>query len=328
MTDDASLFGIPDQVTHAQVEQLIFDLSRAWETVFDQPVGELENDLVIIRRWFDPVAQGQRLRREISDLPVMPESLGDPQPPLTVGLGPGRWLVTPEGRCALDLLKQLPAERAIHHVTSTQLAPYERRLAMLYRDWCRHRLDTVVALLSGTTKPLQIPATGILIALLVNRSTTEERSLIRYTSDPERTVVDKAFFAPVQAFADILSPNRRRGTLSSQLISGWILYEVRRRIGDAMVLVETRNGQDGAVWVKAECESAVLDTVARDLSRGHRTRVTVELFGSAFNNLVTELRHESKSLAGFGLAHERPRNTVRLREELTERIVQQGQQTA
>ena len=321
MTANETILGISGSITAQQAGELIQQLSKAWEIVFNKPVGDLGEDLDATRFWFDPVAQGQRLRREISNLDPMPPGITDPQPPLTLSVGEGKWLVTPEGRCVLDLLKDLPEGQHVHNVTAGHIAPYERRLAGLYRDWSRHRLNSVVALLEGTNKPLQIPAAGIVVALLVNRSTSADRALIRFTSDPERSVVDKAFFAPVQVFADILSPNRRQSDISAQLISGWMLYEARRRIGNGMVLDDMRGDKNGSVWIRADGESSVVDTVARDLVRGHRTRVTPDKFRRAFDALVAELRRESKALAGFGLAHERPRNTIRLRNRFADRLL-------
>ena len=314
MITEDSLLGISGAITAKQVDHLILTLSKAWEAVFEHPIGDLNDDLEVARRWFDPVAQGQRLRREISKLDPMPEDLIDPQSPLTLSLVQGKWLVTPEGRCVLDLLKSLPKDQTVHFVTAAQTAPYVRLLANLYRDWSRHRLNSVVELLEGTNKPLQIPAAGIVVALLVNRSTSQERAMIRFTSNPERSVVNSAFFAPVQVFANVLAPNRRRSEISAQLIHGWMLFEARRRIGTALVVNDASDDRDGSVWIKAESESYVIDTLARDLVRGHRTRVTVDLFARAFDSLVEELRRESKTLAGFGLAHERPRDTQRLRE--------------
>ena len=86
------------------------------------------------------------------------------------------------------------------------------------------------------------------------------------------------------------------------------------------MIKDARGGRDGSVWIEGESESAVVNTVARDLVRGHRTRVAPDLFTSAFDSLVAELRRESKALAGFGLAHERPRDTQRLRERFADRL--------
>lgn len=321
MTAGEPLLGVSGRITTAQAHELIEDLTKAWAFVYGRPVGDLDSDLELCRFWFDPVAQGQRLRREISRLDPMPEGISDPQHPLTLRVDDGKWLVTPEGRCALDLLMSLPKSQAFHDVSAAQTAHYDQRLARLYRDWCRHRLRSVVALLSGTNKPLQVAAAGIVVALLVNRSTSEQRALIRYTTDPARSVVDNAFFVPVQQFADVLAPSRRRSGISARLISGWMLYEARRRIGDALVVSDGGAERNGAVWIQALRESSVIDTVARDLVRGHRARVTADKFVEAFDRLVVEMRRESKALAGFGLAHERPRDTQRLRGRFVDRLL-------
>ena len=320
MTDESPVLGIAGFISRERATELISVLTEAWTAGFAQSPGDLDADLALARRWFDPIAQGQRLRREIAVLDALPEGVVAPEPPMTISVGPGRWLVTPEGRCALDLLERLPSYEAGHLITADQLAPYERRLAILYRDWSRHRLNSVIDLLKGATKPLQIPAAGIVVALLVNRSTAEERSLVRHTSEPARSVIDQAFFGPVQAFADALAPKRRRGNLSARLISGWMLYEVRRRVGDNMVLADARAGRDGAVWIRSAGIEDVIDTVSRDLVRGHRSRATAEGFHSAFDSLVDHLRRESSALAGYGLAHERPRETRRLRQNFVARI--------
>ena len=87
MTANDSLLGISGTITAEQANRLILNLSEAWEAVFEKPIGDLDDDLDAARRWFDPVAQGQRLRREISNLDLMPDHLTDPQSPLTSELG-------------------------------------------------------------------------------------------------------------------------------------------------------------------------------------------------------------------------------------------------
>lgn len=320
MTSENSVLGIAGFLTPQRAAELVSVLTDGWTAVFKRPPGDLGDDLALARQWFDPVAQGQRLRREIAALDPLPDHLMAPEPPMAVSVGPGRWLVTPEGRCVLDLLQSLPGEEPGHLISNDQLAPYERRLAVLYRDWSRHRLDSVIDLLQGATKPLQIPAAGIVVALLVNRSTAEERALVRYTSDPERRVIDQAFFGPIEAFADVLAPSRRRSSLSARLISGWMLYEVRRRVGSNMVLVDARAGRNGSVWIRSAGIDDVVDTVSRDLVRGHRARATEERFTNAFDDLVDHLRRDSSALAGYGLAHERPRETRRIRQSFVTRI--------
>jgi len=110
---------------------------------------------------------------------------------------------------------------------------------------------------------------------------------------------------------------------SARLISGWMLYEARRRLGDALVLVDVRGGVDGKVWIEQGEERHVVEVVTRDLARGHRQRVTPELLGSAFDALVGALRSQLSRLATYGLAHERPTNTARLREAVLAGLIRQ-----
>ena len=222
----------PDPCRRNTLENMI---AATWAATVGRPPGELTSDLAACRRWFDPVAQGQRLRRELSALPPLPLDIGDPGPPFVLRIGPDKRLVTPEGRCALDLLQALRQGPRLA-ITDGQLFAYDRLLAELYRDWTRHRLQSVVDLLTGSTKPLQVPAAGVVIALLVNRCTSERRALTRFASGSARDVVDGAFFTPVQAFAEVLAPRRRGNRSNPRLVSGWMLYEARRRLGGGLVL--------------------------------------------------------------------------------------------
>lgn len=287
--------------------------------------GAFREDLELVKRWFDPVAQGQRLRRELAEISEMPEALDDPGEPWTLAVGPGRWLVTPEGRCVIDMLGRFPDDRETWTVGEAIIVEYDRQLGNLYREWSRHRLESVVALLAGTTKPLQIPAAGVVIALLVNGCVGEDRALVRFAAESARTVVDRAFFAAVNAFADVLAPSRR-GRRDSRLISGWMLYEARRRLGDALVLEDFHGTTDGRVWVREDRVDHTINVVTRDLARGHRARATPDQFGAAFDALVDALRGELPNLAGFGLVHERPASTRKLRLRLTAQLEEHASQ--
>jgi hypothetical protein len=322
-----SLIQIPEYLQRNAAEALGTTLTKLWVATMGAKPGGLEADLRACKRWFDPVAQGQRLRRALSELNPVPEGIDDPGPPLTIAVGDKRLLVTPEGRCALDLLQHLP-DKPVHVISEAQLVRYDRLLAVLYRDWARHRLQSVVDLLAGSTKPLQIPAAGVVIALLVNRCTTEQRALTRFASGSAKEVVDRAFFTPVQAFADILAPSRRGNRNDPRLVSGWMLYEARRRLGDGLVLHDARNGIDGKVWIQSEAADHVIEVVTRDLVRGHRARATPERFADAYDALVTALRHELPKLAGFRLVHERPLETRQLRKRLLESLDRQSRALA
>lgn len=307
--------GLPEFLDDQERREILTALDELWRRVAGQRPGELSTDLLATRRWFDPVAQGQRLRKELAALEAMPADWSDPGAPLTLEVGQHRYLVTPEGRCAMDLLASLP-DRSAHLVDEGQLAHYDRILAVLYRDWSRHRLNSVIELLRGTTKPLQIPAAAVLVALLVNRCTDESRALTRFGAGPRREIVDKAFFAAVQAFADVVAPDRRGKRTDPRLVSGWMLYEAGRRVGDGLVIVDAKAGGAGRVWIQPDAIEQVIDLIARDLQRGHRTTPDPDAIAEAFDRLVTALRSELPALAAFGLVHERPTETRRLRASL------------
>lgn len=315
---------VPLQGTYDQhaVRRQLQLLSSLWVQTMGQSLGELDADLELCKRWFDPVAQGQRLRRELADLPDAPgpeEELVEPWEPWTVWVGPRKLLITPEGRCAIDLLQRAAANDGPVTITDSDVARYDRLLGEMYRRWSRHRLESVVALLAGKTKPLQIPAAGVVIALLVNGCIGQQRALTRFASGSGRAIVDRAFFSAVNAFADVLAPSRR-GKRDSRLISGWMLYEARRRLGDALVVQDFKGTTDGHVWIRPDGVDHVIDVVARDLVRGHRARATPGLFADAFDALVAALRAELPSLAGFSAVHERPSETRRLKQQMVQQL--------
>jgi hypothetical protein len=317
MTQDQpqSLVALPDAIDDNVAAAMKSSLDTLWRVAMGRAPAELVADLEDSRRWFDPVAQGQRLRRELARLPEVPPRVIAVEPPLVVMIGSSKALVTPEGRCALDLLRRLPAGHSVHLISDRDLFSYDRLLARLYRDWSRHRLHSVLDLLAGTTNPLQLPAAGVVIALLVNGSTSEQRALTRFAGGRERELVDEAFFEAVDAFVRTLVPRPATRGGDPSLISGWMLYEAGRRLGESIVIEDARAGRDGRVWIRDE--DAVISMVGRDLARGHRVRPSVDDLERAFDALVAALRQNLPRLAGFGLVHERPANTQQLRTRLS-----------
>jgi hypothetical protein len=311
-----SLLGLREQLAPAERDRLEQALATIWRATMGSEPGALDTDLAACLKWFDPVARGERLRRELPTIPQLADHVTDPGPPFTFQVNRGVVLVTPEGRCALELLRELPRGVSSHLIGDGDLLPYDRRLARLYRDWSRHRIQSVVKLLAGENKPLQVPAAGVLVALMVNRSTSEARALKRFASGLERDAIDRAFFAAVKRFAETLSP-KQGPTTDQHLISGWMLYEVARRLGTHVLVVEGAGPTtEGRIWIVENAEGTAIDRLVRDLTRGRRARVTAEAMGAAFDALVSSFREHSRALASFGLAHERPANTQRLRKAI------------
>lgn len=320
MSDLSPLLGHPEDLARVDSTVALAALTSIWTETMGAEPADLEEDLALARRWFDPVAQGQRLRRELLALDATTVD-GVPGPPWTLAVAPATHLVTPEGRCLIDYLSNRCANRP-EGSTAKIVDAYDRLLGSLYREWSRHRIESVVGLLAGTDKPLQIPAAGVVIALLVNRCTDERRALTRFAGGPNKDLVDRAFFAPVQRFADVLAPSGRRDRSNQTFVSGWMLYEARRRLGYGLEVRDARGGNDGKVWIRPDAVPFVIRRVAQDLSRGHRAHATPDLFADAFDALVEELRVQLPSLAAFGLIHERPRDTARLRAQFLERLTE------
>jgi len=316
LTPSDTIVGLQGTLAPADRDHLEQTLLAIWRATMGGDPGPLESDLAACRKWFDPVAQGQRLRRELPGIRALAEHVSDPGDPFTFKVGRGVVLVTPEGRCALELLRGLPRGVPAHFISEADLLPYDRLLAHLYRDWSRHRIASVVSLLAGENKPLQIPAAGVLVALMVNRSTREDRALKRFASGAARDAIDDAFFAAVQSFVKAITPGQKQ-RMDPRLISGWMLHEVARRLGNQILVVEAAGpNTEGRVWIVEDGEALAIERLVRDLTRGRRVRVTAETMAAAFDALVSSFRAHSVALASFGLTHERPANTQRLRREI------------
>jgi hypothetical protein len=107
-----------------------------------------------------------------------------------------------------------------------------------------------------------------------------------------------------------------------------MLYEAARRLGGALVIVDAIQGKNGKVWIRPDSQQQVIETVARDLVRGHRSKATPASLAVAFDALVAELRVKLPRFAAYGLVHEQPRNTLELKQQLLatmERLLSQGQ---
>ncbi|WP_433724624.1 hypothetical protein ACQP2Y_03785 [Actinoplanes sp. CA-051413] len=232
-------------------------------------------------------------------------------------------LITPEGRCAITLLEGVGGQSELaesFQIDPVRAAQIQGQLLQLYRSWSRHRIESVLRLLQGVDKPLQIPAAGLILALLINRSTSSERATIRFRAGFKRQEVDNAFFEPVSAFVQILSPSTRADSRKWRLISGWVAGEARRRVGSAFVIERETSERDGRIYIREDRRGEVLDVVARDLKRTQEGQIDSRLLSDAWDGLVKAFRQSLPALAGYGLAHERTSETARLKQDLLRRF--------
>jgi hypothetical protein len=300
-------FGIPLSLSRQEAERIVDGLEELW-TASMGPLRNLSRDLRALKRFFDPVATGARIRRELETLPPAPASARLLGPPLALPVQTGKLLVTPEGRISLGLLRDvLVADDDPVTLEPSAIADGHVQLVELYRSWCLHRLNQTMSLLTGHAEPLRIPSIGFLVVLLVNQSIGPERALPGKDELDKIRVVEEAVLESAAAFARTLDVSQRglRPDRES-LYRGWWAGEARRRLSGAL---EIKNG----IHIRKDGGEEVLNLVARELARRAIDRAAV---AAAFDALVYELRQREPELAQFGLAFEHPPDTRRLREHL------------
>jgi len=297
-----------------------------WEWAYSS-LDVLEHDLDACRRYFNPVLTGRTVRERLGALPPPPPIESIPMSPMTFDCGDGKLLPSPEGRAALELLGTVldgthdPVERNLE----LELPLVERVLAV-YSDVSRHRLQQVIDLQEGV-EPLRIPSIGVVLVLLINRSTSPERALVRHETGRAKGTIDRAFYAAVDAFASRVAPSRRRATAKESLIKGWTLHEAVRRMPHAIILqdedvdesredsgeVASGSGQRRVrkVYVDATLEDRVIDVLGRELA--DRGKIRPDVLEEALDDLIGEFRQHLSELAIYGLAYERPHETERTR---------------
>lgn len=291
----------------AEAQRLAATLEELWHTTIG-PLRDLESDLTTLKRYYDPVATGARLRRDLARVPSPPAGALGLTAPLVLDLGDGRALPTPEGRAALDVLREtLLHDRDPILLTDSDVVSAERALLDVYRGWSRHRIDQVLALQSGMSKPLQLPAIGLLLTLLVARIDDSARAVHLPDDLNILRQIDRAFVGPADTFAKTLMPNLSHDAGKESLRQGWWLGEVTRRIPTAVI------AGDDQVYITPEGRDTALRLAARELAG---RPVDAAAVARAFDALVGALRADATVRAGFDLAFERPAHTDRLRQRL------------
>ena len=72
------MIGLAGYLDQARADYLT-SLTETWFITMGRMPSELQEDLQLCRRWFDPVAQGQRLRKELAQLDGFPIGLNNPE---------------------------------------------------------------------------------------------------------------------------------------------------------------------------------------------------------------------------------------------------------
>lgn len=274
----------------------------------------LESDLVKLRHWFNPTATGRRLREAFDQLPqVRPnfvanfgnlEEFGD----LIEEVDARRVLVSPEGRVAMWIIAaglsiaESTASDDLLWISQQQVTMAWATLHRTYLEWNRQRLRDVSGLLREETATFRPSAVALLLVLLINRNTAEERRLPAPTEASLSSDVSRAIAQPALAFTRALGGSRdsKADARGLEIYRGWAIGEIARRLGSGF------HREDG-IWID---ESAVL--IAED-------RLVAALAGRPHKQLrhaLDALRNEYERvrplLTTLGIAHERPSVTKRL----------------
>ncbi len=308
----STLFGVPLALEAVDAAALRSDLAELWLALAQRLPSSLEEDIELLAAYWHPKLRGATVRERLSRLP---RPAGRPSSAyltddLARSIDEDRALLTVEGYLVLQVLPPSSAETVVFSMADVSSA-YARAYSV-YANWAQFRLRDVVGLLRGEGPPLLPPVVGLLVLLLVNRSTATERGL-RVSDDREQiAVVDEAVRAALAAFADRIGGKAEgsRDPRHFSLYGGYLLSEAARRLGSTLVRSEDR------IYLEPGREHDIVALVARDLAR--RRSVDLGIVGAAFDELVEAIRGPIGRLALQDSAFEQPTNTRALRSELLE----------
>jgi hypothetical protein len=304
--------GLPAQLRRREADLLLADLTALWQMASGRAVGGWLSDLEGLERDFDPVATGKRLRTRLVALPDATE-IGPLDEVHALPVPTGRLLITPEGRAAIELLRRAEPERNSDRVVLDEALASRLTADLLnqYRRWGRHRLSSTIELMRGGAAPLQLPAVGTVVMLLINRCDSPTRALPRFNKQDNprgQDDIDSAVFNCSEAFVSVIKASERRKPGKERLISGWYLGEINRRLPGALQMGEGLN-------IEPAKRGELVEMVGRELSR---RGVDAPRLSDAFDEAVRELRRRSGTLALYDALFERSRDTARLADELAE----------
>lgn len=306
----STLFGVPLALESNDARQLHDDLAGIWFAIAGRAHGNLQDDVDLLATYWHPRLRGATIRERLSRL-VAPTSIPTSlylSDSLACWIDDERALITLEGYLVLRAIPDTSAPTVIFPTTLVSAAYAAAQ--NVYSEWAQFRLRDVVALLRGEGPPLLPQVVGLLVLLLVNRSTAPERG-VRASEDREQIrAVDDALRNALVEFADRISP-RGEGSRDPQhfsLYGGYLLSEAARRLGAMLIR------GDGRVYIDPLHRQQVVDLVARDLAR--RADLDAGTVGTAFDELVNAIRGPIGSLALQDSAFEQPSETRSTRSEL------------
>ncbi|MGE0705741.1 MAG: hypothetical protein AB7P22_17605 [Vicinamibacterales bacterium] len=274
---------------------------------------DLESDLASLGNLFHPRLRESSVRKFINDLgpaPVYDQRML--RSPLV--LQPDA-LVAPEGRIALEVLRELDVSGPNGALVIPQdvIAGCLVTACDTYRAWSLYRVEGVLELRRGKAPSLHPASIALILWLLVNRSISSDSAIdLESLTTDSRERIRRSVANCLDAFVRAL-PSRRSRSHGAIRFDDWPLSEARRRLGEALTT--------GRVFIREDQQESVVRTVASELR--HRETPVSEAEGlQAFDALVAAYKAELPVLATLGMAHEAGSQTRKLRKRLGELLVE------
>lgn len=306
----ATLLGLPRVLPESLAISTKRYLEQCWRDLYGRDVETVEADLRVLERFFHPLRTGRSLRLALQDLPRTranpPEGIPEG---LLLELRDGRRLVTPEGRLAVACLSEADYSQGECVIGADLFMRAQDQIWRAYRSWTHQRLTSIVRIEKAGGHALHPFGLGLLLLLLINRSTDREHALALPREDERARRLEQAVARILEAFANVIRPSTRGRRAS--LWSGYAVSETRRLSGCL--------APDTARLYIADSvpEDDVLKYIAGELRR-RKTSAGTGLI--AFDHLMSEYLRQKPILAAFGVAHERGSATERLRLRLADRL--------
>lgn len=313
------MFGLPRTMTVADSAATVGYLTGLWSDSYGSlPGADLDADLEDCRRYFDPLLRGQTLRDRLGTLPdspaLPPRTSFAFSEPVIITLDDRHRLVGVEARLVIELLGAVVPTGGYVSISEAEVLEATSRALRIYRRWASQRLRQVSALQRGAgTETLQAKAAGLVLALLVNRSTNAERAVVPDDASPVALGVEKAVFDGAEAFAAKIADRSERSQREHRFKGGYAVTEARRRLADLRI---ERGRKQSRYYLAPGSERRVINQLAGELAK--RERLQADQLASAFDALVAAYRGEARTSVWLGGVHERPAETAQLREALLE----------
>jgi len=311
----ARLFGLPSSLTCADAEALVRYLSDLWEVSYHNKPGELSVDLERCRDYFDPLLRGQTIRQRLqavgTTLPPPHFRFGELDEPVLFELGQQRRIVGVEARLLLDVWSSVRETTERCELSDAVVEYCLDRASSCYRSWALQRFRQVSSLQQGKgPETLQAKSIGLVLAMLVNRSTEQARA-VRVGKEVRATPVERALFAAAEAFAEVVAERSERSMGEDRFKGGYALTEARRRISALRI---DRVDDERRYYVVPETETAVIEQLAFELARRPRTRIARVSHG--YDALLVAYRQQAAESAWLGGFFERPAESETIKRQL------------